>query len=98
MKTLSEKINSSIEALEVDRIVKNSIYYFKDSAYLNDYDIESSIDTSCTNDELMIYDAEIARLFEYAQEVAEQILIGYEFIEVEPYNEGYRAIWHKIEE
>lgn len=95
MKTLTEKIDEAIETLEVDKIVKNKIYFFEDSAYLNDYDIESSIDTECTNDELMIYDAEMARLFEYGQEVAEQILIEYEFIEVEIYNNGYRAIWHK---
>jgi len=98
MKTLTEKINKAIETLEVYSIVKKNIYYFEDSAYLNDYDIESSIDIECTNDELMIYDAEMARLFEYGQEVAEQILVGYEFVEIEPYNDGYRAIWHKKNE
>jgi hypothetical protein len=68
--------------------VKVEIYYFKDSAYLDsDSFVSSENDSSENND-----------VFNEAIKLADEELTGYELIEVEAYDKGSRAIWHKIAE
>jgi hypothetical protein len=66
--------------------VMNLVEYYEDSAYLR-----FKFATSKCNDP-----GENIEMFKKALDIADQELIGYEFIRVENYGDYYRAIWHKI--
>lgn len=67
-------------------IVKQKIYYFKDSAYLDSTSFVSKDNDPYENDEV----------FNEAIEIANLELEDYEMIEVEDQGNSMRAIWHKI--
>jgi hypothetical protein len=80
-------MKTKIEELE-SIFVESKIYYFKDSAYLNDNAIESEFEFDDQE--------QYANLFDKAIEYAESYLTGFEFIEIESQGDYNRAIWHKI--
>lgn len=66
--------------------VMNMVEYYEDSAYLSSKSVTSNYNNPEENTEV----------FEKAIDIADQELIGYEFIEVENCGNYCRAIWHKI--
>jgi hypothetical protein len=66
--------------------VMNLVEYYEDSVYLSSKSVTSNYNNPEENTEV----------FEKSIDIADQELIGYEFIEVENCGNYYRAIWHKI--
>jgi len=66
--------------------VMSLVKYYEDSAYLDSRSVTSRDNDPCENDEV----------YNKAVEIADEALIGYEYIEDEDCGNYCRAIWHKI--